>query len=347
MGPFDFRYDSAFEHIINHIPSGVHIGPATNEWAIVVSPKMPPMDELSGGLLQVTIPLCNPMPIRRPEIVLVEEVAPIWSDKYLIERPKLKVIHADKIYAYSDELVRIAREIQSRSYHGLIVPLRGGLKPWLQLDVMTELQIHDCWLPFTQGSNGLDRDQIRHHLVDFINSCEPTSPLKLAVVDTANSGHSSNQLAEIIRSIHTDRADGAHWQVHFYLIFEQTNPTRHHPPLSAEIPGKSNERLHFDVFPHAVPDLIAEDWDEALGIKCGWEDGLTPEIRIFPSRGRFALQEGSGYLKVIESDRLDRYTDLLLGEAVSDNVITLPGFRHTHDVWARFTGDGSGHPSRP
>ena len=134
--------------------------------------------------------------------------------------------------------------------------------------------------------------------------------------------------------------------MHFYLIFEQTIPKRHHPPLSAEIPGKSNDvyTSMSSLMPFPISSLKI---GTRLGIKCGWEDGLTPEIRIFPSRGRFALQEGSGYLKVIESDRLDRYTDLLLGEAVSDNVITLPGFRHTHDVWARFTGDGSGHPSRP
>jgi hypothetical protein len=171
-------------------------------------------------------------------------------------------------------------------------------------------------------------------------------------VDTANSGHSGCALADILKALWKNSKDGPEWLVDFYLLFARTGSGRRQPPLSAEIERLSTGRLRFRVFPHPVPDLVVEDWDEALGIRCYWGDGASPQMRVVPSKGELAVQERDGSVRVVESDRLDRYTDVLLGESVSDAVVTEPGFRHTYDVWSAYLpADGvpptAPGPSRP
>ncbi len=303
---------------------------------IITQPVVvPPLDVLLGGETPPKIELCNPMPAYRVPPRKNDEIPAVKAGQYLAERPKLVVVRRASLDAYAAELVRIGKELQSVGYHGVVVPLRGGLKPWVQLDVVTELKLNDCWLPFTQGANGIDRDQIRHHLASFVAVRPLVSPFRLAVVDTANSGHSSCILAEIIKCVWTDRGDDSEWVVDFYLLFEATGTGRQ-PPKSREIGPKSTARLRFRVFPRPVPDLVVEDWNEALGVKCLWRDGSKPGLEVVPSKGIMAVQERDGRLHVLEADRLDRETDVLLGEAVSEAVVTEPGFQHTHDVWPEY-----------
>jgi hypothetical protein len=331
-----FRNQSELNYLYDIIPSGIHIGPSYQDLVLVSDPRMPPIEHLFCGLTPPNIDLCNPMPVNQPKIVTIDEIEPAWAYDYLSERPKLHVVRGDRLSAYADELVKVSRSIQTVGYHGVLVPLRGGLKPWLQIDVVTEMRFDDCCIPFTQGANGVDVEPIRNRIESFLKSCPDVSTFKLAIVDTADSGHSSRMMAEIIKSIRTDRKDKANWQVHFYLIFEEGTPARRQPPLSAEIPGKSNHQVKFVVIPHSVPDLISEDWDEALGIKCGWKDGSIPQVYVVPSKGIVAIQRTDGGLRLVESNRLDRYTDILLSEAVSDCVVTHPEYTFSEDIWPKY-----------
>lgn len=343
---WDFRQQFHLGHIFHHVPSGSHLGPQFDLNAISQPVVVPPLDRLFNGKAPPTVALCNPMPAYQVPVPKVDEVDPGKARLYVAERPKLTVVRRSSLDAYAAELVRIGKELQSVGYHGVVVPLRGGLKPWVQLDVVTELKLHDCWLPFTQGANGVDRDQIRHYLASFLSARPPVTPFRLAVVDTANSGHSSCMLADVIKSVWSDRGDASEWAVDFYLLFEATSTARRQPPKSRDIGPKSNTRLQFRVFPRPVPDLVVEDWDEALGVKCLWRDGTTPALEVIPSKGVLAIQERDGRLHIIEADRLDRETDLLLGEAVSEAVVTEPGFEHTHDVWPAYLPE-DGTPPTP
>lgn len=343
---WDFRGQLHFGDIFHHIPSGVHV-PLPAQYVVTQVPAMPSLDGLFDGDTPPTIELCNPMAVYRVPPRKSDEVPAHKGGLYLAGRPELVVVRRAALDDYATALVRIGKELQSVGYHNVVVPLRGGLKPWVQLDVITELKLNDCLLPFTQGANGIDKDQIRHHLKAFTDVRPAVSPYRLAVVDTANSGHSSNMLADIIKSIWSERADGSAWVADFYLLFAETIPRRSQPPKSREIEPKSTHGLTFRVYPHCVPDLIVEDWDAALGIKCLWRDGSKPGLEVVPSKGSMAVQEHDGRLHVIEADRLDRETDMLLGEAVSDAVRTEPGFHHTKDVWPAYLPKDGTPPNGP
>ena len=123
-------------------------------------------------------------------------------------------------------------------------------------------------------------------------------------------------------------------------------PPRSRPRISASIPGKSNDRITFRVVPHGVDDLICEDWDEALGIQCGWRDGDIPSIEVTPARGVMALWKTDGGLRIVEAERLDRYTDALLGEASSESLVTDPSFSFSHHVWPTYLPGGAIQPDQ-
>lgn len=317
------------------IPSGMHHGVPNGD--IV---RMTPLRLPDWGLLansdKVKVSICNPMPASDFTITKVDEISAESSSIFLSERPKLKLISQCDLADYADLLSQVAKWLQIRGYHGVVIPLRGGMKPWNQLAIMTEHSLRECLLPFTQGANGVDRDQIRHYLSDFFQSFAGISPLRLAIVDTADNGDSAAALARLILSLRKDCRDDSKWLLDFILFFESKNGVKYCPPECVPIPKMGNHRLTFRVFACGTRSLITEDWDLALGIRTQWKDGKTPEIIILPSYGRVVVQNYSGMLVEYESDRLDQFTDILLGNEVSDAVVTDDSLLFHEDVFEKY-----------
>jgi hypothetical protein len=265
------------------------------------------------------------------------DVVPVrWADAFLRERPELQVVDRQHLDAYADRLVDIGKELQAIKPHRVVVPLRGGLKPWLQLDVMTEMRHCDGWLPYTQGANNVATEQVRHYLNAFIAVGSNTPHFRIAILDTAESGHSSRELAKVVKELRAQAKGNSIWEVHFFLVFVKKRPQDRWPSLSGEIEPMSAPGITFRLHPFSVPHLLVEDWNEALGIRTRWVDGHVPRIEFVPSNGRMALREYDGSVRVFEAERLDRFTDALLGKSVSDGVVSAPGFRHVGDVWPNY-----------
>jgi hypothetical protein len=233
--------------------------------------------------------------------------------------------------------VGIAKWLNRVPYAGIIIPLRGGLKPGIQLRLLTELQHECCWLPFTRGSNKVDHEQVRHLLKRFLERIATVPVLRIAILDTADSGDSARVLAEIIRDIYRSMEGPGQWIANFMLIFEPRDDGYPFPPKALDIRKLTlDERLIFSVTVCQTPSLIVEDWDEAIGIRTIWKDGKVPAIVQLPSKGRIIVEEFSGNLLEIEAERLDHYTNDLFTSAVSEAMTTDPMFRFDHDVWQNY-----------
>lgn len=326
---FDFGFGGC------QLPSGVHSGIPGGELVRLIPLRYPDWSQLTNPE-NVVVSICNPMPASDFTVTKVDEISADASAMFLKEHPKLQLINQRDLGDYADLLSQVAKWLQVRGYHGVVIPLRGGMKPWNQLAIMTEHSLNECWLPFTQGANGVDRDPVRHHLSIFLESYADTSPLRLAIVDTADSGNSAAALAKLIASLREDCRSDSKWMVDFILFFESENGTKHCPPECVPIPKMSNDRLMFRVFACGTRSLITEDWDAALGIKTQWRDGKTPEFIMLPSYGRVVVQDYSGKLCEYEADRLDQFTDILLGNEVSDAVVTDSTLAFQKDVWQKY-----------
>ena len=58
---------------------------------------------------------------------------------------------------------------------------------------------------------------------------------------------------------------------------------------------------------------------------------------VVPSKGRLIIQGYDGTLREYEADRLDQFTDQLLGREVSDAVVTDQSLTFARDVWQKYT----------
>ncbi len=81
---------------------------------------------------------------------------------------------------------------------------------------------------------------------------------------------------------------------------------------------------------------MAEDWDEALGVKATWDSNGKPHIAVIPSKGRIVVQSHNGSLKEYETERLDQFVNELLANEVSDAVVTDDQLKHERDVWQNY-----------
>lgn len=319
------------------VPSGVHFGVPLNYIPNTIQLGKPDWGSMQDAT-DLTISICNPMPKEKLCVVQVDEIAAFDSKSYRHGKRDSKLVRLRDVTDYGELLSNAAKWVQACGYDGIIVPLRGGVKPFIQINVLTEMRFKPCWLPFTQGANGVNEEQIRYYLKGQLNVWANKSPLKIAVVDTADSGDSSLMLASVCRSLRKEWKDKSRWAIDFILFFESQDGAKQCPPKSCRIPGMSTDNLVFRVFACGTPSLISEDWDEALGIRTIWKDGEPPEVITVPSKGRLLIQDYDGTLREFVADRLDQFTDQILGKEASNAVVTDPSLTFDRDVWQNYIG---------
>ncbi len=324
----------------NHIiPSGIHVGAPSGFITAAMPQGLSEFEQLPKDS-PVTIEITNPMPRTYTVAAKVEEVGSDGADKYLFSTMKEgRLVRLQDITEYGELLKRAAEWLQKFPCDGVIVPLRGGVKPFTQLDVLTEFKHSPCWLPFTQGANYVNHEQIREILKQYVEPRMEDGPARLVVIDTADSGHSSHALATILKELHSGLPASTKWVVDFVLFFESEGGKKPCPPLSRSIPTLNTDRLRFRVYACGTTSLLAEDWDEALGVRATWDSNGKPHIAVIPSKGRIIVQSCDDSLKEYETERLDQFVDELLANEVSDAVVTDEHLRHERDVWHKYGRD--------
>jgi hypothetical protein len=319
--------DLQYNHAL--IPSGVFIQQSQHYY----SDPPPPISfkDAESPLSNLDIQLCNPMPVRPVDAVIVKEIQPKFAKAFQNEFHRIPVIGMQELYSYAEQLLEIGRTLASRPYDFVVIPLRGGLKPWLQLDVLREFRQSPLWLPYTAGSQGKYDEQVLHVLEQGIATHASASDLRIAVIDTAISGDGSFHLAELLAQRQlTDRRQ--RWICDFHLLHAKERfPTR-----SNYILKLSNERLKFNVVTWPVDHLLVEDWNEAIGLEVRWEGDTRAIIKHCSTEGHLLLERNDGSIQLIESQELHHYVDLLLGDAVSEYVRHDENLVYQGEVWHRY-----------
>jgi hypothetical protein len=97
---------------------------------------------------------------------------------------------------------------------------------------------------------------------------------------------------------------------------------------------RSTEHFQVVLKRYPVPDLIVEDYDEALGFTLEREGSIyvaKPSVVA----GRFLLKS-NGVMSLIESEDLSRTFDEFMCEAVTNSLLTDPNRELVSVVWQEY-----------
>lgn len=258
---------------------------------------------------------------------------PLWTADRLIAslREPERVIDEAALAIYARRVVEIGVDALVADRQLLIFPLRGGVKPGLQLEVLTEYRPATLWLPFTAGSQGGYDPAVTRLIADAIESLiQSGRELKLAVVDTAISGHGAAHLAEILARLLLKYAPRTS-DVVFYLLHGAIR----YPDESNVIEGFNSAHSRFRRRLYPVDSLLVEDWAEAIGLEVMIDDGAPLIIKPATTQGTLIVRGPEG-VKVYRSDELHHFVDLLIANSIDEEIRTYPNATHLRDVWKRY-----------
>jgi hypothetical protein len=220
---------------------------------------------------------------------------------------------------YADVLVQIAKELSTKSLDIMLVPLRGGWKPSIQLRVMNKHSYPLLPFAFTAGSNGRFRKENFDLLAARLKEFHDKPTLQIGVIDAAMSGHSAKTLAELLRDIKSEFPKQA-WHVCFDLLYSDKTKNHPFPNESDVILHMSSGDLTFERNPRLVPSLLVEDWDEGIGFSLN--NGQC--IYKTTGNGTLLLRTNDNRVGVYRSSELSRFIDLLIAKSNSESMLSDP-----------------------
>ncbi len=319
------------------IPSGVHYETKSDVLSNCTSLNIPHWDELIGADT-VRIELCNPMARTKAKAEVTDVIAAQKADLYRRSgnAASKELVRLDDITSYGELLAQAAYWLSTDPCDGVIVPLRGGIVPSRQIDVMKEYKLEPLLLPFTQGANKKDYEQCRHELAQYLSGRLTEEYARVVIIDTADGGNGSVALAELLTDVHSDLFPNVRLCADFLLFFDVQGNNSWFPPESRDICRFSNDKLHLRVVGCRTTSLITESWDEALGLNAGWNEDGTPRIIAAPFAGKVLVQDRNGGIYEYDVERMDQFVTDLLASEVSDAVRTTDGLRFECDVWEKY-----------
>ena len=106
----------------------------------------------------------------------------------------------------------------------MLVPLRGGWKPSIQLQVMNKVGYPLFPFPFTQARKGVSRKRISKCSLSGMRAFHGKSTLQIGVIDAESSGQMCKALASSLVEVKAE-FPGQAWHVCFDLLYSETRVT--------------------------------------------------------------------------------------------------------------------------
>jgi hypothetical protein len=241
-------------------------------------------------------------------------------------------INADHIDSYADTSVKLTAAVTATGAACRLAPLRGAARPCMLVEVMSRGKVEFEFFNFRQGSSRKRDAEIRSELLAILQRKDLGQELyRIQVVDTAIGGQGIVALVELLKDIHDQQAafSNQSWIIDIHLL----HPTNGHENVNRmdSVQRRTTDRFQVMVNRYPVPDLVVEDYDEALGFTLERE-GSTYVAKPSVVSGRFLLKTNGG-LRLIESEDLSRTFDEFMCEAVTNSLLTDPNRALVSVVW--------------
>jgi hypothetical protein len=244
--------------------------------------------------------IANPMVVEEPQYEVLDTAPESFAGELKASFKHAEIITPVALKGYAERLTEVAMMLAQQPLDLLIVPYRGGLTPSLHLQVMNKQSYQCVPLGFTQGSNEKYWDKIGEELVWNLEAFRERKGLRIGIIDTAIRGDGSWGMANILKRIKSHFGKRP-WEVGFHLLTGEDEKYSK-PPLVDGIPGLSSGELIFVANLHPVPSLLVEDWNEGIGLRYEWKNGVC-YYKITTS-GQVICKMPDGNVAVLQSDNL-------------------------------------------
>jgi hypothetical protein len=242
--------------------------------------------------------------------------------------------HIDKghLESYADTAVKLATAVATNNAACRLAPLRGAARPCMLVDVMNKGNLDFEFFNFKEGSSKSRNIGIQSELLAILQRKDPKNELyKIQIVDTAIGGYGIVALTEMLKSLHDTNENFVKqsWSIDIHLL----HPTNGHENVSRmeSVKGQTTSRFQVVLKRYPVPDLIVEDYDDALGFtleRHGSKYFAKPSV----VPGKFLLKT-NGVFSLIESENLSLTFDEFMCEAVTNSLLTDPNRELVGIVW--------------
>lgn len=266
-----------------------------------------------------TAEIANPMLARPVNYRVLEQAEYTQLGAIQDAYNKAELVTQSDLDSYADALVRIAKQIAVKPLDIMLVPLRGGWKPSIQLQVMNKRGYPLFPFPFTAGSQGRFRNENRECLIERLKAFQGKTALRIGVIDAAITGHGAKALAELLMEVKSEFR-GQAWRVTFELLYSNSNPKHPLPKQSDIIPSMSSGELLFERNLHVVPNLVIDDWDEVVGLRVNNGEYLYKPV----ADGTVLLKAHDNHITVFRSSELSRFVDHLIATSASEAILSDP-----------------------
>lgn len=245
----------------------------------------------------------------------------------------------DHINSYAETIVKLSEAVIASNATCRLAPLRGAARPCMLLQVMSRGEVEFEPFNFRQGSSGTRNLEITKELEKILHGRDTGKEVyTIQIVDTAIGGHGIVALVNLLRDLHDENFafKKQFWVIDIHLL----HPSNGHENISKmeSVKGLSDNRFQVMLNRYEVPDLIVEDYDEALGFTLERE-GSFYVMKPSVVGGRFLLK-ANGVYSLIESEDLSRTFDELLCDALTCALTTDPNRELVKIVWQEYTSKG-------
>jgi hypothetical protein len=213
--------------------------------------------QISGACLRYSASKDEPEICFNPKL----HSPPIYNQEILKNSTKVssKPLTQSAFFDYAEQLKRAGNAICKSAPDIVLVPMRGGVRPWQHLRIYCNISIEKSVLfPYT-GQEKFSDDTLEIVASAFLNHLGKER-LSIVCIDAAEGGQGSAQLVRILETLHAKDRKSI-WEVTLCLFVpqERANATWKHARERTQEP---NLKIKVELFP--LNTVIGEDMDSAM-----------------------------------------------------------------------------------
>ncbi len=236
---------------------------------------------------------------------------------------------------YGRRMIQLAEHIQEAIPACSLGPLRGASKPCVLAEVMTKGAVSYDFFNFRANSDKANHTRIRTDLEKIIRLRDPgESDYRINITDVVRGGQGINNLVSFLNELKsTPRYQKQRWILDLNLIHDNSPNThldRINSVRSNHVPGI----FEINVYRYEVPNLIVEDYDEALAVELFF-DGRYHRFKPCAVPGQF-LYRMDEEIRLIETQDSYQTFEVLYSTAITNELRTSPYHQQAGVVWNEF-----------
>jgi hypothetical protein len=266
------------------------------------------------------------------EIISIKDGRSEWLDQ--LSRFRCKTAESD-FFDYGARMIQLADHLNGAKPDCSLGPLRGASKPCVLAEVMTKGAVTYDFFNFRANSDAANHPRIRADLEEIIRLRDPEeNDYRINITDVVRGGQGINNLIGFLKEIKSaPRYQKQRWILDLNLIHD-SSPNTHLDRINSVQSGHLPGAFEINLQRYQVPNLIVEDYDEALAVELFF-DGRYHRFKPCTLPGQFLYRVGDD-LRLIETEDCYKTFEVLYSTAITQGLLTSPDHAQAGYVWNEY-----------